>query len=79
MRASETFPQRMPASAEVMMSTPNFYRLEIAHSELTDYHAALTPALDVRNGFYPESDAPRLGHELHPDYIAAVPDKSLIG
>ena len=61
----------MPASAQVMMSTPNFYRLEIAYSELPYYNAAVTPALDVRNGFYHVSDAPVLGHELNPDYIAA--------
>ena len=47
----------MAAGAQVMMSTPNFYRLEIAYSELPYYNAALTPALDVRNGFYHVSDA----------------------
>ena len=54
----------MPASAQVMNSTPNFYRLEIACPELPYYNAALTPALDVRNGFYHVSDAP--GHGPHP-------------
>ena len=73
-----TGPITMAAGAQVMMSTPNFYRLEIAYSELPYYNAALTPALDVRNGFYHVSDAPGLGHELNPDYIAAGPDKSLI-
>ena len=68
----------MAAGAQVMMSTPNFYRLEIAYSELPYYNAALTPALDVRNGFYHVSDAPGHGHTLNPDYIAAGPDKSLI-
>ena len=53
-----------------MMSTPNFYRLEIAYSELPYYNAALTPPLDVRNGFYHVSDVPGLGHSLNPDYIA---------
>ena len=52
----------MAAGAQVMMSTPNFYRLEIAYSELPYYNAALTPALDVRNGFYHVSDAPGHGH-----------------
>ena len=50
----------MPTGAQVMMSTPNFYRLEIAYSELPHYNAALTPALGVRNGFYHVSDSP--GH-----------------
>ena len=67
----------MPASAQVMMSTPNFYRLEIAYSELPYYNAAVTPALDVRNGFYHVSEAPGLG-ELNPNYMATGPDKSLI-
>ena len=57
---------------------PNFYRLEIAYSELPYYNAALTPALDVRNGFYHVSEAPGHGQELNPDYIAAGPNKSLI-
>ena len=68
----------MAAGAQVMMSTPNFYRLETAYSELPYYNAALTPPLDVHDGFYHVLDAPGLRHELNPDYIAAGPDKSLI-
>ena len=68
----------MAAGAQVMMSTPNFYRLEIAYSELPYYNAALTPALDVHDGFYHVPDAPGHGHTLNPDYIAAGPNKSLI-
>ena len=67
----------MPASAQDMISTPNFYRLEIAYSELPYYNAALPP-IDTRNGFYHVSDAPGHGHTLNPDYIAAGPNKSLI-
>ena len=73
-----TGPITMAAGAQVMMSTPNFYRLEIAYSELPYYNAALTPALDVRDGFYHVSDRPGLGHELNPEYVAAGADKSLI-
>ena len=62
-----------------MMSTPNFYRLEIAYSELPDYNAALTPALDVHDGFYHVPDAPGHGHTLNPDYITTRPNKSIIG
>ena len=36
-----TGPITMAAGAQVMMSTPNFYRLEIAYSELPYYNAAL--------------------------------------
>ena len=68
----------MPADAQVMISTPNFYRLETAYSQLPYNNAALTPALDVRNGFSHVSEAPGLSRELNPNYIAAGPDKSLI-
>ena len=73
-----TGPITMAAGAQVMMSTPNFYRLEIAYSELDYYNAALTPHLDVRNGFYHVPNTPGLGHELNPDYVTAGPNKSLI-
>ena len=56
-----------------MMSTPNFYRLEIAY-----YNTALTPQPDVHDGFYHVSDAPGMGHELNPDYLTAGPNTSLI-
>ena len=68
----------MATGAQVMMSTPNFDRLEIAYSELPHYNSALTPPLDVRNGFYHIPDTLGLGHELNPDYVAAGPDRSLI-
>ena len=48
----------MPADAQVMMSTPNFYRLEIAYSEIPH-----------DNGVYHITDRPRLGHQLNPDYV----------
>ena len=50
----------MLTGAQVMMSTPNFYRLEITNSELLYYIAALTPSLDVDDGFYHVSDRPGL-------------------
>ena len=64
----------MLTGAQVNMSSPNFYRLEIAY-----YNAALTPALDVYDGFYHVPNTPGHGHTLNPDYIAAVPNKSFIG
>ena len=67
----------MAAGAQIMMSTPNFYRLEIAYSELPYYNAALTPAPDVQNGFYDVSTRPGHGDNLTPDYIAAGPEKFL--
>ena len=61
-----TGPITMAAGGQVMMSTPNFYRLEIAYSELPYYNAALTPALDVHDGFYHVPDAPGHGHHPKP-------------
>ena len=56
--------------AQTMMATANFYRLEIAYSELDQYNRALTPPLDVRGGYFYVSDRPGLGHDLRQDYVA---------
>ncbi len=65
-----TGPITMIAGAQVMMTVPNFYRLEIAYSELGLYNQALEPPLDVRQGYFYVSDRPGLGHELREDYLA---------
>ena len=64
----------MPASGQVMISTPNFYRLEIAYSELPYYNATHTPPPDVPNCFCDVPDSPG----INSDYVAAGPDRSLI-
>ncbi len=69
-----TGPLTLIAGAQVMMTTPNFFRLEIAYSELPRYQEALTPPLDVRDGFMYVSDRPGLGHDLSPEYLSqAIP------
>jgi galactonate dehydratase len=69
-----TGPITLIASAHVMMTTPNFFRLEIAYSELPRYNEAMTPPFDVRDGYFTVSDRPGLGHDLREDYIAqAIP------
>lgn len=69
-----TGPITLIAGAQVMMTTPNFFRLEIAYSELPRYQEALTPPLDVRDGSFHVSDRPGLGHELRADYLSqAIP------
>lgn len=65
-----TGPITLIAGAQTVMSVPNFYRLEIAYSELPQYNKALDPPLDVRNGIFYVSDRPGLGHDLNPDYLA---------
>lgn len=69
-----TGPLTLIAGAQVMMTTPNFFRLEIAYSELPRYQEALTPPLDVRGGAMYVSDRPGLGHDLREDYLSqAIP------
>ena len=65
-----TGPITLIAGAQTMMATSNFYRLEIAYSELEHYNRAMTPAFDVHDGYFHVSDRPGLGHDLHPDYLA---------
>ena len=65
-----TGPITMAASTQVMMTTPNFFRMEVAYSELPKYNEALTPPLDIRDGFYHVSDRPGLGHDLREEYVA---------
>jgi galactonate dehydratase len=65
-----TGPITLIAGAQTMMATANFYRLEIAYSELPRYNEALTPPLDVRGGHFYISDRPGLGHDLSPAYLA---------
>jgi galactonate dehydratase len=69
-----TGPITLIAGAQTMMATSNFYRLEIAYSELDQYQRALTPALDVHDGYFHVSDRPGLGHDLRPEYLEqAIP------
>ena len=67
-------PLQILAGAHVMMTTPNFYRLEMASLWLPQFNAAITPALDVRNGTLYLSDRPGLGVELNKDWIRTHPD-----
>lgn len=69
-----TGPVTLIAGAHVMMTTPNFFRLEIAYSELERYQQVMDPPFDVRDGYFSVSDRPGLGHDLRPDALAeAIP------
>jgi galactonate dehydratase len=69
-----TGPITLIAGAHVMMTTPNFFRLEIAYSELELYQQIMDPPFDVAAGYMSVSERPGLGHELREDYIArAIP------
>jgi galactonate dehydratase len=64
-----TGPITLIAGAQVMMSTPNFFRLEIAYSELELYQQVMDPPFEVRGGHFYVSDRPGLGHEPRDDYL----------
>ncbi len=64
-----TGPITLIAGAQTMMSVPNFFRLEIAYSELEKYQQVMNPPFDVHDGFFHVSTRPGLGHELRPDYV----------
>ena len=69
-----TGPITLIAGAQTMLTTPNFFRLEIAYSELEVYQQVMDPPFDVRAGYFYVSDRPGLGHELRPDYLEkAIP------
>ncbi|MBV8716006.1 MAG: mandelate racemase/muconate lactonizing enzyme family protein [Chloroflexi bacterium] len=65
-----TGPVNFMAASQTMLSCPNFFRLEIAYSELAVYQTVVEPPFDVREGYCYVSDRPGLGHELREDYLA---------
>ena len=67
-------PIQIVAGGHVMMTVPNFYRLEIASLMTPHYNQCIDPPLDIRNGTFYPSDRPGLGVELNMDYIKAHPD-----
>jgi galactonate dehydratase len=69
-----TGPITLIAGAHTMLTTPNFFRLEIAYSELERYQKIVDPPFEVANGFMSVSERPGLGHELRPEYLGqAIP------
>jgi galactonate dehydratase len=64
-----TGPVTLIAGAQTMMTAPNFFRLEIAYSELERYQQIVDPPFDVSHGFFNVSERPGLGHELRTDYL----------
>ncbi len=60
--------------AHAMLSTPNFFRLEIAYSEHERYQQIMDPPFDVHDGYFHVSDAPGLGHAPREEYLEqAIP------
>ena len=62
-------PINVLAGAHVMMTVPNFYKLETSQYRLDSYNAFIDHPLDVRSGDLYLSDRPGLGVELDIAYL----------
>ena len=61
----------MVAGAHVMMTVPNFYKLETMRYDLSAYNAFIDHPLDIRSGDLYLSERPGLGIELDKEYLKA--------
>jgi galactonate dehydratase len=62
-------PINVVAGAQVMLTTPNFHRLETAHFDLTSYNRFITAPLDNSGGSLKVPSGPGLGIEMDMDYL----------
>jgi galactonate dehydratase len=62
-------PINVVAGAHVMMSTPNFYRLETSRWDLSGYNAFITEPLDNSGGRLKLSRKPGLGIEMDMEFL----------
>ena len=72
-------PINVLAGAQVMMTVPNFYKLETARHRLVAYDNFIQTPLDVRDGKLHMSDAPGLGIEMNMDFMRANSDEQFRG
>ncbi|ODT79484.1 MAG: mandelate racemase [Pelagibacterium sp. SCN 64-44] len=63
-------PINVVAGAQVMMTVPNFYRLETSEWNLGKYDHLIDKPLDNSNGSLKLNKAPGLGIEINRDYLA---------
>ena len=65
-------PINIMAGAHVMMTCPNFYKLETSRYDLSGYNVFIDKPLDIRNGdLYLDPNAPGLGINLDPEFLKA--------
>jgi galactonate dehydratase len=64
-------PINVMAGAHVMMTVPNFYRLETSRYDLSKYDAMLEVPLDNRGGRLRVPDTPGLGITMNLEYLRA--------
>ena len=72
-------PINVLAGAHVMMSVPNFYKLETARHRLDAYDVFIETPIDVREGSLHVPDAPGLGSEINMDFLRANADENYRG
>jgi galactonate dehydratase len=64
-------PINVLAGSHVMMTVPNFYKLETIRSRMTSYDAFIDTPLDTRDGHLHLPAGPGLGVEMNLDYLRA--------
>lgn len=62
-------PINVMAGAQVMMSVPNFYKLEVHRYDLSGYNILIDQPLNIQNGCIHLSKRPGLGVELNTDIL----------
>jgi len=67
-------PINVLAGAHVMMTVPNFYKLETIRSRMDSYDAFIQTPLDTRDGQLYVPKKPGLGLEMNLDYLRAHAD-----
>ncbi len=67
-------PVNILAGAHVMMTVPNFYKLEFNHAALDVHNRIISEPLDIRDGTLHLSGTPGLGVELDEEYLDAHSD-----
>jgi len=64
-------PINVISGAHVMLTVPNFYKLETSRYDLSSYNVMIDHPLDIRDGDLHVSDRPGLGVNLDPEWLAA--------
>ena len=64
-------PINVVAGAQVMMTVPNFYRVETSHHDLSSYNKFIQTPLDNSGGALKLTAAPGLGIEMNLDFLRA--------
>ena len=64
-------PINVISGAQVMMTVPNFYKLETSRYDLSGYNVMVDYPLEISEGNLSVSDRPGLGVNLDPEWLAA--------